>query len=235
MTGPTGSGGPSSSSSSSRLMVTLSVTGAPACTSSASSTLYSSSTLGYRLQNCATSFNSAGDICRIASRSASSSSVKSNTVSTSFSAARLSRSGVMCGICFRYESLAHVAWTTICDSSIAARAADSHELVERTSTMAWISRKIPRSTTFKSSWNSAESCNRWKCACRRSSALVWGSLNRAFFGNLIGSRLDNFRRTTSSLWRMGMVANSFDADSISSRCLILVLAVSKREKSSIVV
>lgn len=132
-----------------------------------SATSYDSSMLGYLLQKRATSAIWASDSCSNAVLSSSSISMMSKILSTpwgkehdetclhletgarsyerrkhrtTFSVQRLMCSEVKKGSCLRYESLDHMAWVTICASSIAASAGLSQPLLDSTSTQAWMRR-----------------------------------------------------------------------------------------------
>ena len=59
---------------------------------------------------------------------------------STFSVHLLMTSDVKWGSCFIKESLLHLAWVTICASSMAVRAGESQPLLLSTSTQAWMRR-----------------------------------------------------------------------------------------------
>mmetsp|Transcript_42551 Transcript_42551/g.71010 ORF Transcript_42551/g.71010 Transcript_42551/m.71010 type:complete len:253 (-) Transcript_42551:5789-6547(-) len=222
------------SPSMSRSRVTITVTVSPVTISSASCTSYFRSMSGYRLHHAATVASFWSLRARASRRSSSSISMRSITPSTPAAAHRSAVSRPTPGICISAGSLSHSACVTICDISIHASAGDSQPDDEITSTIACKRRWASTSTRRWSSTRSPLRLARLKCACSMALAFVCGSVNLGL-SSVTGECCRILRTMSSSPGRMGMESNSAAEHKISSRPLVLVLAVSEEENSSSVV
>mmetsp|Transcript_22448 Transcript_22448/g.74410 ORF Transcript_22448/g.74410 Transcript_22448/m.74410 type:complete len:264 (+) Transcript_22448:189-980(+) len=224
------------SSSTSRSSVTVSDTGSPATTPSASSTAYCNSTFGKSLHHSATSAISAGPRARILSRTSSSRSRTSKAVSSvaPAAAARASVSPSTCGIWRSDASSCQRPWTTIWQSSMAWSAGASQPLLETTSTNAWRSVMEAATAPSRSARSSAERGTREKWDCSSRFALAWGAA-RPPLGSLCFAWSASFSRTPVSWCRAAKSPNSAAFETTSNNAGIFDFLATDDAKSSTVV
>mmetsp|Transcript_125895 Transcript_125895/g.228492 ORF Transcript_125895/g.228492 Transcript_125895/m.228492 type:complete len:225 (-) Transcript_125895:5724-6398(-) len=207
----------------------------PALRSSGFCTLYSNEMHGKRLHARATSMSCDCERpSRSLSRLSSSMFMTSKTSSTFIFLALSIKGCVKCGSCSSGLELEVVAWTIICESSMAKSAGVSQPQDEMTSTRpcssltAWSRMKR---------WSDAKSVVmgvRLKCALSSSWALVCGSVSLSF-STFMPKDCASPRRVASSPERTGTASNSEAAHKMSNRPRRLVFSFTVLEKVSMVV
>mmetsp|Transcript_18098 Transcript_18098/g.68380 ORF Transcript_18098/g.68380 Transcript_18098/m.68380 type:complete len:241 (+) Transcript_18098:554-1276(+) len=171
-----------------------------------------------------------------ASTSSSSSSSSGRGV-YSVSRQSLTLSGVKCGSCRSdaASASAHVPCTSICDSSMAARAGRSQPSDATTSTMAPTSLRLRRSSHSRSRRRSTGSGERNTWQSSRTCAFTCGSSQAESSARVTGRCRASRSTAAGSPARTGRSSNSAAAASTSMKPACFVLAVSASAMTSIVV